>query len=210
MSIPHTVRCRVCAIRPTTSPTKVWNVGAVKHGRNTARRPASEHGAVGPGGIDGSLSRGWWRNRRCFPLHTPRSTNHPSPACPQPTDDQQPRNCETRGVGSRQEPVHPPQDSAKRAPTYSPRQHQPVHVALGVIQRRPDVPYQPGTPHPAARRAPAPTGTCRPVARVQNGFPHRRPTTDCVCRRPSSTRHLSTASRRGQAVMGSGIRPVTT
>jgi hypothetical protein len=96
MSIPHTVRCRVCAIRPTTSPTKVWNVGAVKHGRNTARRPASEHGAVGPGGIDGSLSRGWWRNRRCFPLHTPRSTNHPSPACPQPTDDQQPRNCETR------------------------------------------------------------------------------------------------------------------
>ena len=32
--------------------------GAVKHGRNSARRPASEHGAVGPGGIDGSLSRG--------------------------------------------------------------------------------------------------------------------------------------------------------
>jgi hypothetical protein len=24
---------------------KVWNVGAVKHGRNSARRPASEHGA---------------------------------------------------------------------------------------------------------------------------------------------------------------------
>ena len=48
----------VCAIRPTTNPTKVGNVGAVKHGRNTASRPANEHGAVGPGGIDGSLSRG--------------------------------------------------------------------------------------------------------------------------------------------------------
>ena len=38
--------------------SRVWKVGAVKHGRNTASRPASEHGAVGPGGIDGSLSRG--------------------------------------------------------------------------------------------------------------------------------------------------------
>jgi hypothetical protein len=45
-------------IRPTTNPTKVWNVGAVKHGRNSVSRLASEHGVVGPGGIDGSLSRG--------------------------------------------------------------------------------------------------------------------------------------------------------
>jgi hypothetical protein len=30
----------------------------VKHGRNSAKSPASEHGAVGPGGIGGSLSRG--------------------------------------------------------------------------------------------------------------------------------------------------------
>jgi hypothetical protein len=50
VSIPHTVRRRVCAISPTTSPTNVWNAGAVKHGRNAARRPASEHGAVRPGG----------------------------------------------------------------------------------------------------------------------------------------------------------------
>jgi ArsR family transcriptional regulator, arsenate/arsenite/antimonite-responsive transcriptional repressor / arsenate reductase (thioredoxin) len=37
---------------------------------------------------------------RLCPLHPPRSTNHPSPAChhDRPTGDQQPRNCETRGV----------------------------------------------------------------------------------------------------------------
>ena len=35
-----------------------WNVGAVRHGRNSASRPASEHGAVGPGGIEQSLSGG--------------------------------------------------------------------------------------------------------------------------------------------------------
>jgi hypothetical protein len=32
--------------------------GKAKHGRNSARRAASEHGAVGPGSIDGSLSQG--------------------------------------------------------------------------------------------------------------------------------------------------------
>jgi hypothetical protein len=37
---------------------EVGNVGAVKHGRNTARSPASEHGAAGPGRIDRSLSQG--------------------------------------------------------------------------------------------------------------------------------------------------------
>ena len=61
VSTPNTTRVlkprRVCAIRPRSRPTNVGNVGAVKHGRNTARRPASEHGAVGPGGIDRSLSR---------------------------------------------------------------------------------------------------------------------------------------------------------
>ena len=56
------------------------NVGAVKHGRNTARRSASERGTVAPGSIDGSLSRGWCEHRRCFPLHPPRSRTWPSPA----------------------------------------------------------------------------------------------------------------------------------
>src|SRR6478609_5745332 len=42
MSIPHIVRRRVCAIRPTSRPTKVGNVGAVKHGRTRpGGRPAS-------------------------------------------------------------------------------------------------------------------------------------------------------------------------
>src|SRR6185503_3789547 len=100
MSIPHTVRRRVCAIRPTTSPMKVWNVGAVKHGRNTARRPASEDGTVVPGSIDGSLSRGWYRNRRCFPLQTPRSTNPVSPACPHDprVGDQHPETAKHEGT----------------------------------------------------------------------------------------------------------------
>ena len=45
------VAVRVAAVRALQ---QVWKVGAVKHGRNWASRPASEHGAVGPGGIDGS------------------------------------------------------------------------------------------------------------------------------------------------------------
>ena len=46
---------------------------------------------------------------------------------------------------------------------------------------------------------------------VQNGFPTGdRPPTVPVCRCRSKTRHLPTAPRRGQAVMGSGIRPVIT
>ena len=44
------------------------------------QRPANEDGTVAPGSIDGSLSRGWCRNRRCFPLHPPRSRTSPSPA----------------------------------------------------------------------------------------------------------------------------------
>jgi hypothetical protein len=96
--MPHTVRRRVCAIKPTSRPTKVGNVGAVKHGRNTARRPASDHGTVAPGSIDGPLSRGWYRSGRCCPPHTPRSTNHSSPACPRgPRTSAARRNCETRG-----------------------------------------------------------------------------------------------------------------
>jgi hypothetical protein len=42
--------------------------GAVKQGRNTATRSVNEHGTVAPGSIDGSLSRGWCRRRRCSPL----------------------------------------------------------------------------------------------------------------------------------------------
>src|SRR3954453_3019355 len=76
---------------------KVWKVGAVKHGRNSASRPASERGAVGPGGIDGSLSRGRGTSGRCCPPHTPRSTNHASPACPHGPATA-PENCETRGT----------------------------------------------------------------------------------------------------------------
>ena len=51
-----------------------------------------------PGGIDGSLSRGWCRHRRCFPLHPPRSRTWPSPAR---RDDlrtgRHPQTGETRG-----------------------------------------------------------------------------------------------------------------
>jgi hypothetical protein len=76
---------------------KVWNVGAVKHGRNSASRPANERGAVGP--FDGSLSRGRCTNDRCCPAHTPGSTNHASPACPTSHGPATaPENCETRGV----------------------------------------------------------------------------------------------------------------
>ena len=39
-------------------PDERMECRAAKHGRNSARRAASEHGAVGPGAIDGSLSRG--------------------------------------------------------------------------------------------------------------------------------------------------------
>src|SRR4051794_29397953 len=82
ISIPHTVRRRVCAIRPTTNPTKVWNVGAVKHGRNTASRPANEHGAGGAGGIGGALARGRGTGGPRGPSHLPRSKSPPSPAGP--------------------------------------------------------------------------------------------------------------------------------
>src|SRR4051794_17305747 len=47
VSIPHTVRRRVCAIRPTTSPTKVWNVGAVKRLFNFGRAPSSSSLTIG-------------------------------------------------------------------------------------------------------------------------------------------------------------------
>lgn len=39
-------------------PDESRNVGVVKHCRNTASRLANEHGAVGSGGIDVSLSQG--------------------------------------------------------------------------------------------------------------------------------------------------------
>src|SRR3954466_6997934 len=58
----------------------VRRVEAVKEGRNTASRSASERGTVAPGSIDGSLSRGWCRHRRCFLLHPPRSRTWPFPA----------------------------------------------------------------------------------------------------------------------------------
>src|SRR5919107_2060940 len=95
--MPHTVRRRVCAIRPTTSPTNVWNVGAVKHGRNTARRPASEHGTVAPGSIDRSLSRGGEgaADALLFTLQDPLTTRHRR--VPRPTDRRPaPEDCETR------------------------------------------------------------------------------------------------------------------
>jgi hypothetical protein len=58
----------------TTRPANVRKVGLVKHDRNTANRSASDAGTVSSGSIDGSLSRGWYRNRRCFPHDIPRST----------------------------------------------------------------------------------------------------------------------------------------
>ena len=53
---------------------------------------------VAPGSIDGSLSRGWCRHRRCFPLHTPRSRTGPSPACRHNLRNEQTlqQDCETR------------------------------------------------------------------------------------------------------------------
>jgi hypothetical protein len=49
-------------------------------GHAGAVQSASERGTVAPGSIDGSLSRGWCRHRRCFPLHPPRSWTSPSSA----------------------------------------------------------------------------------------------------------------------------------
>src|SRR5882757_4840651 len=68
--LPHTVRRRVWAIRPTTRAVNVRNVGVVKQDRNTV----SEAGTVSSGSIDGSLSRRWCRHHRCLPHETPRST----------------------------------------------------------------------------------------------------------------------------------------
>ncbi len=42
--MPHTVRRRVCAIRPTTMALNVVNVGVVKQDRKTANRAANEPG----------------------------------------------------------------------------------------------------------------------------------------------------------------------
>jgi hypothetical protein len=47
--MPHTVRRRVCAIRPTSRPTKVGNVGAVEHDRARAAIAeylTADHGPV--------------------------------------------------------------------------------------------------------------------------------------------------------------------
>jgi len=69
----------------------------VKHGRNTARRSASERGTVAPGSFDGSLSRGWYRHRRCFPPHLPRSvTRHPRRVATTLRTGQHGKDCETR------------------------------------------------------------------------------------------------------------------
>ena len=90
------------------SGTHTMNVrrdGAVKQGRNTASRSASVHGTVTPGSIDGSLSPEWYRHRRCFPLHPPRSVTDLAitGASRRPTDRAAPANCETRAglVGAR-------------------------------------------------------------------------------------------------------------
>jgi hypothetical protein len=77
-------------------------------------------GTVAPESIDGSLSRGWYRNRRCFPLHTSRSTTHASPACPTirgpPTSA---RKCETRGSGRSVQGVQTSPDHKFRQPSVS-------------------------------------------------------------------------------------------
>src|SRR6266487_2900393 len=70
--MPHTVRRRVCAIRPTTMALNVVNVGVVKQDRKTANRSANEPCTVVSGSIEGPLSRGWCKHRRCFP-HSPRT-----------------------------------------------------------------------------------------------------------------------------------------
>src|SRR5919112_2923789 len=78
----------------------VRKVGAVKHGRNTLKRSASEHGSVALGSIDGSLSPEWYRNRRCFPLHHPRRSTMAvtGVSLPSRTGSRSRQNCETRGV----------------------------------------------------------------------------------------------------------------
>src|SRR3954464_11458315 len=53
----------------------VANVGAVKQDRKAISRPAGELGMVASGSIDGPLSRGWNKHRRCFP-HLSRSSAH--------------------------------------------------------------------------------------------------------------------------------------
>jgi hypothetical protein len=50
-SIPHTVRRPVPASIPHAIAQNVRNVGAVKHGRKAASRPASEEGRVKSGSI---------------------------------------------------------------------------------------------------------------------------------------------------------------
>jgi hypothetical protein len=56
----------------------VRKVGAVKHGRNTEKRSASEHGSVASGSIDGSLSPEWYRNRQASPftIHDDQPDRH--------------------------------------------------------------------------------------------------------------------------------------
>ena len=82
-----TVRRRVWPISFTTRRRNVRNVGNVKHGN----RLANKADTVRSGRRRITLvSRGWYRNRRCFPLHTPRSTSRASPACPPGTPGRQP------------------------------------------------------------------------------------------------------------------------
>jgi hypothetical protein len=57
-----------------------WDVSREAPGQRQCATFRAPTGAVAPGGIDGSLSRGWCRHRRCFPLHPPRSRTWPSPA----------------------------------------------------------------------------------------------------------------------------------
>ena len=80
---------------------KVWNVGAVKHGRNSASRPASEHGAVGAGRHRRITLTRAVNERSTLPPHTQDLVNHSSPACPRdPRTSDSARNCETGGVWS--------------------------------------------------------------------------------------------------------------
>src|SRR3954467_13833340 len=65
-------------------------------GKQTGQRArcdgAGEHRRI-------TLTRTVTRSGRCCPPHTPRSTNHASPACPRdPRTSDSSKNCETRGL----------------------------------------------------------------------------------------------------------------